>query len=129
MTCPFFSKDNLFNIRGVGSTLENDHHFNLVDILPSPLFGADSRLRRHARMYTSLGMKEVIDPPRNLFLHAAEDAIVILVAATAEALVVVLIVRNALFALFHLDVSIQMDLVTSVALGLTRVMTRCQCTA
>jgi hypothetical protein len=44
-------------------------------------------------------------------------------------LVVVLIVRNAFFALFHLDVSIQVDLVTRVALGLTRVMTRCQCTA
>jgi hypothetical protein len=109
----------------LSSTLENDPHFNLVD-LPSPLFGAESRLRRHA--YTSLQMKDMeASACDRLFFHAAEDAIFILVTATPGALVVVLIIRGAFFAFFHLDVSFEMNLMARVALSMTRVMIWSQC--
>lgn len=75
-------------------------------------------------MYTSLQTKTYgASALRVLFLHAAEDAIVILVAAATGDSVIFLVVCDAFFALFHHLISIHMELVASVALGLARVVT------
>lgn len=98
---------------------------------PSPLFGADSRVRRHVLATCVHDYKRKHIGPsalRILFLHAAEDAVVVLVAAATGAMVILLVVCHAILALFHL-VPAYMDLVTSVALSLARVVARCQGTA
>jgi hypothetical protein len=52
------------------------------------------------------------------FFHAAKYTIVIFIAPTPGAVIVLLIICDALLTFFHLDVSIKMDLVASIALGL-----------
>lgn len=70
-------------------------------------------------VYSALGI---------LLLHAAKDAVIVLIAAATGDLVVFFVVCGTALALFHL-VSAHVDLVTSVALGLSRVVNWRQCTA
>jgi hypothetical protein len=60
------------------------------------------------------------------FFHASEHTIIVLITATPGTLIVILVVCNALFAFFHLDISIEMELMTGVTLGLARMTIRGQ---
>lgn len=59
---------------------------------------------------------------KELLLHTSKDAVVIFITASSGPLVIFLIVCHTFFALFHLDVSIMMNLVTGIALCLARVL-------